>query len=191
MANPSSYLHTPYSQNDPARSVEVHPRTDGIPLQNGDRPDVNHAKLYHGGNYNYGHWAQYCDNALHQGPSPPPVVNLEHTYHKNANINYLPHGNDQDNLVASGPSNMDHTQSAHELLDGSVGDNLHPIPDFANSSSQGVPDSPSSGTSAMESLKCLADRYLHDPGTRIDTLRMGLSPSGGRLRVTIMFDIDV
>ncbi len=43
----------------------------------------------------------------------------------------------------------------------------------------------------MEGLKRLADRYLHDPGSRIDTLRMGLSPSGGRLRVTITFDIDV
>jgi len=43
----------------------------------------------------------------------------------------------------------------------------------------------------MESLIRLADRYLHDPGSRIDTLRMGLSPSGGRLRVTIVFDIDV
>jgi hypothetical protein len=43
----------------------------------------------------------------------------------------------------------------------------------------------------MESLKRLADRYLHDPGSRIDTLHMGLSPSGGRLRVTIVFDIDV
>jgi len=43
----------------------------------------------------------------------------------------------------------------------------------------------------MESLKRFADRYLHDPGSRTDTLCMGLSPSGGRLRVTITFDIDV
>jgi len=65
------------------------------------------------------------------------------------------------------------------------------MPDFANSLSQSVPGPPPSGTSATESLIRLADRYLHDPGSRIDTLRMGLSPSGGRLKVTIVFDIDV
>ena len=65
------------------------------------------------------------------------------------------------------------------------------VPGFANSFSQTVPGPGLPGTSAMEGLKRLADRYLHDPGSRIDTLRMGLSPSGGRLRVTITFDIDV
>src|ERR1700761_5001036 len=54
-----------------------------------------------------------------------------------------------------------------------------------------VLDSPPSGTLAMESLKRLADRYLHDPGSRIGTLHMGLSPSGGRLRVMIVFDMEV
>ena len=54
-----------------------------------------------------------------------------------------------------------------------------------------VPDSPPAGTLAMESLKRLADRYLHDPGSRIETLRVGLSPSGGQLKVTIVFDMDV
>jgi hypothetical protein len=43
----------------------------------------------------------------------------------------------------------------------------------------------------METLKCLADLYLHDPRSHIDTLRMGLSPSGGWVRVTIVIDIDV
>jgi len=78
-----------------------------------------------------------------------------------------------------------------EMLDGGMGYYLPPMPDFGNSFSQSVPDSPPSRTSAMESLKRLADRYLHDPGSRIDTLRMELSSSGGRLRVAIMFDIDV
>jgi len=64
------------------------------------------------------------------------------------------------------------------------------MPDLANSS-QNVPGSPPGGTLAMENLKRLADRYLHDPGSRIDTLRLGLSPSGGRLRVMIVFDMDV
>ena len=63
--------------------------------------------------------------------------------------------------------------------------------DAANSLCQSVPDRSLSGTAAMETLKRLADRYLHDPGLRIDTLRMGLSPSGGRLRVMIVFDLDI
>ena len=64
------------------------------------------------------------------------------------------------------------------------------MPDFADPISQSVPDSPPSESVAMESLRRLADRYLHDPGSHIDTLRMGLSPSSGRLRVMIVFDID-
>jgi hypothetical protein len=39
-------------------------------------------------------------------------------------------------------------------------------------------------------MERLANRYLNDPGSRIDTLRVGLSPSGGRSRVMIVFDID-
>jgi hypothetical protein len=44
---------------------------------------------------------------------------------------------------------------------------------------------------AMESLKRLAERYVQDPGSQVDTLRMGMSPSGGRLRVMIVLDIDI
>ncbi len=139
----------------------------------------------------------------------------QRTYQKNPTIDHPPPGNDQDNLVASGPSHMEYyPQSAHvrslsrfyshdilmvclsihapqEILDGGVGDYLPPVPDLANSFPQSVPDTFPPGTSAMESLKRFADRYLHDPGSRIDTPRMGLNPSGGRLRVTITFDIDV
>ena len=78
-----------------------------------------------------------------------------------------------------------------DVPDGGVRDRAPLMLDSANSFSPSVPDPPPSGTSAMESLKNLADRYLHDPGSRIDTLRMGLSPSGGRLRVTVVFEIDV
>lgn len=45
--------------------------------------------------------------------------------------------------------------------------------------------------SAKECLKRLADRYLNDPCSQVDTLRMGLTPSGGRLRVMIVLDIDI
>ena len=78
-----------------------------------------------------------------------------------------------------------------DLTNGDVRDYAPLMPDIADPISQSVPDSSPSGTLAMESLRRLADRYLHDPGSRIDTLRMGLSPSSGRLRVMIVFDIDV
>ncbi len=66
-----------------------------------------------------------------------------------------------------------------------------PMPDVADAFSRSVPESAPSGMLAMESLKRLSDRYLHDPGSRVGALRMGLSPSGGRLRVMIVLDIDI
>ena len=42
----------------------------------------------------------------------------------------------------------------------------------------------------MEDLKRLAIRYLHNPDSRVDTLRMGLSPSGGRFMVMILLEVD-
>jgi hypothetical protein len=39
----------------------------------------------------------------------------------------------------------------------------------------------------MESLKRLSDRYLHDPGSQVHTLCMGLSPVVG----WIVLDIDI
>lgn len=74
-----------------------------------------------------------------------------------------------------------------------IGEGRPPLtmPDSANSFSQSVLRSPPSGALAVENLRRLAERYLHDPGSRIDTLRIGLSPSGGRLRVTIIFDMEI
>lgn len=54
-----------------------------------------------------------------------------------------------------------------------------------------VPESAPSGMLATECLKRLANRYLQDPGSRVDTVRVGLSPSRGRLSVMIMLDIDI
>ncbi|KAH9026871.1 hypothetical protein EDB84DRAFT_1677613 [Lactarius hengduanensis] len=215
MANPPSYLHTVTSHPRSGHFVEVTPQSDsddGILLQSEHQLlhqlDVNHAESYHGHGvgYDYGHWTQYCDNAPYQGP-PPSAVNLDgqldgqYAFIRNPgpNTDYPPSGNDQDNLVASasGPSHgVYHPPPVHapqDMSNDGVRDHAPLMLDFANSFSQSVPDSPPSpsGTLAMESLKRLVDRYLHDPGSRMDTLRMGLSPSGGRLRVTIMFDIDV
>ncbi len=124
----------------------------------------------------------------------------QRTYHKNPTIDhmeYYPQSAHVRSLSRFYSHDLDllmvclTIHAPQEMLDGGVGDYLRPMPDLANSFSQSVPDTLPPGTSAMESLRRLADRYLHDPGSRIDTLRMGLSPSGGRLRVTIMFDIDV
>ncbi len=66
------------------------------------------------------------------------------------------------------------------------------MPDVADPFSRSVPaEFTPSRMLAMERLKGLADLYLHDPGSRVGALRMGLSPSGGRLRVMIVLDIDV
>ena len=53
-----------------------------------------------------------------------------------------------------------------------------------------VPNSEPSRTSAMEDLKHLANRYLRKPDSRVDTLRMGLNPSGRRFVVMIVLEVD-
>jgi hypothetical protein len=64
------------------------------------------------------------------------------------------------------------------------------MPDIAEPFSRNVPNY-DSRTSAMEDdLKRLAVRYLHNPDSRVDTLRMGLSPSGGRFMVMILLEVD-
>lgn len=72
-----------------------------------------------------------------------------------------------------------------------VRDRSPPMPDVTDTFSGSVPESAPSGMSAKECLKRLADRYLNDPCSQVDTLRMGLTPSGGRLRVMIVLDIDI
>jgi hypothetical protein len=65
------------------------------------------------------------------------------------------------------------------------------MPGVADPFSQNVPSSDPSRMSATEDLKRLMSRYLDNPDSRVDTFRVGLSPSGGRLRVMIMLDIDI
>jgi hypothetical protein len=65
------------------------------------------------------------------------------------------------------------------------------MPDVTDTSSRSAPESVPPGVSAKECLKRLADRYLNDPCSQVDTLRMGLTPSRGRLRVMIVVDIDI
>jgi hypothetical protein len=42
----------------------------------------------------------------------------------------------------------------------------------------------------MADLKRLVNRYLHNPDSRVDTLRVGLSPSGRRFVVMILLEAD-
>jgi hypothetical protein len=65
------------------------------------------------------------------------------------------------------------------------------IPEVADPLSQNASNSDPSRMSATEDLKRLMGRYLDNPDSRVDTFRVGLSPSGGRLRVMILLDIDI
>ncbi|KAI9455944.1 hypothetical protein BJY52DRAFT_617113 [Lactarius psammicola] len=77
-----------------------------------------------------------------------------------------------------------------DIQNGEVRDCPPSMPDVAGAFSRSVSEYAPLEISAMEGLKCLADRYLHDPGSQVNALRMGLSPSGGRLRVMVVVDID-
>ncbi len=81
--------------------------------------------------------------------------------------------------------------TSQDIPNGEVGDRPQPMPDVVDPFSRSVPEFARSGMSAIEGLKRLADRYLNDPCSQVDTLHMGLSPSGGRLRVMIVLDIDI
>ena len=64
------------------------------------------------------------------------------------------------------------------------------MPDIADPFSRNPLNSDTYRTPAREDLKRLATRYLCNPDSRVDTLRMGLSPSGGRFMVMIVLEVD-
>jgi len=170
MSNESSFLHSPRTlYHYPVENVELPSSTigDGIPWPIGDQSDANNAGAYHGPNdIDHGHWTQYRDNLWYdlEGP-PPPAADLEgrDVYHRN--LNNIPN-------------------------DG-AGDRPPPMSDVVHPSSRNIPESVPSITQAMEGLKRLANCYLNDPCSQVDDLRMGLSPSGRRLRVMIVLDMDI
>jgi hypothetical protein len=79
---------------------------------------------------------------------------------------------------------------SQDLPNNGVRDRPPPMPEVADPFSQNVPNSDPSRMPATEELKCLMSRYLDNPDSQIDTFRVGLSPSGSRLRVMIVLDID-
>jgi hypothetical protein len=64
------------------------------------------------------------------------------------------------------------------------------VPDVADPFSQNVPNSDHSRMPAMGDLRRLAYRYLHNPDSRVDTLRIWLNPSGHRFMVMILLEVD-
>ncbi|KAI9455943.1 hypothetical protein BJY52DRAFT_616991 [Lactarius psammicola] len=201
MSNESSFLRSPCPQHGLVENVEIPPSTsnyDNVPL-NARQLDENYVGAYHDSNYtDYGHLTQYhdnlhSDNLWYEGP-PPPTANLEgqYTYQTNPNIGYPSSGNARRMLVPLGPFRGEYDiPPAHDLPNDGVGDRPQPMPDVADAFSRSVPESVPSRMSAMEGLKRLSGRYLHDSGSQVGALRMGLSPSGDRLRVTIVLDIDI
>ncbi|KAH9166551.1 hypothetical protein EDB89DRAFT_1910110 [Lactarius sanguifluus] len=183
----NSFLRSPRPRYDLVENLDLPPSTSNhnvrvVPRWNGYQPDANYAGVYRGPNHtDYGHGVQYRDNPWYEGP-PPPAANWEGQYaHQTSpNIGYPTFGNAQHMPVPPGPSHGEYNIPP-----------AHAMPDVADAFSSNVPDSAPSEMSAMENLKRLSDRYLHHPGSRVGALRMGLSPSGGRLRVMITLDIDV
>lgn len=185
------YGHGLGENAEPTPSTSIN---DGTPWLTAHQPDTNYVGADHGPNYAvYGRhrYDPYHDNLWHGPEGPPSAVNLErqYAYQTNPNIDYLTPGNAQHLLVPPGPSH--NIPPAHDIPNGVVRDRSAPLPDVTDTFSRSVPESVSSGVSAKECLKRLADRYLNDPGSQVDTLRMGLTPSGGRLRVMIVLDIDI
>ncbi|KAH8992380.1 hypothetical protein EDB92DRAFT_563502 [Lactarius akahatsu] len=219
MPNDSSFLYAPCCQNDPLRSVHPPSGTHGnVPRPNGHQPGVNYAGPYHSGNdANFGDWGpQYHDNVWNEGP-PPPSTNSEgqYAYQGSPNVDYAPPGSAQHHFAAPGPLLLEYHMppayvrtlslsftlcsrrvcmvSNRVRTQGIPNDGHAPriaMPDVADPFSRNIPNPDPSRTSAVEDLKRLANRYLHNPDSLVDTLRVGLSPSGGRFTVMILLEVD-
>ncbi|KAH9170537.1 hypothetical protein EDB89DRAFT_1272658 [Lactarius sanguifluus] len=161
-----------------------------VPWPNGHHPGVNDGPYHGRHDGNYGDWAQYRDNVWNEGPLPPSAnFEVQYAYQGSPNFSYAPPRNAQHYLSAPGPPPVEyHVPPAHGMPNGSQ---VPPaaMPDVADPFSRNVPNPDPSRTSAMEDLKRLANRYLHNPDARVDTLRMGLSPSGGRFMVMILLEV--
>ncbi|KAH9022730.1 hypothetical protein EDB83DRAFT_1993094 [Lactarius deliciosus] len=197
MSNESLFLRSPRPQHDLVENPELPPPAsnhNNVHQLNGHQSDANFSSAYHHPNYaGYGHRAQYRGSPYRNNPwfdGPPPTAG-QHTYQTNPNhIGYPSSGNAQ-NIDLPGPSRGEYyVPPAHDISHNGVRNRAPPMPDVADTF-RSVPEFAPSGMSAMDDLKRLADRYLHDPGSQVNTLRMGLSPSSGRLRVMIVLDIDI
>jgi hypothetical protein len=71
------------------------------------------------------------------------------------------------------------------LNDGTIGQ-----PPHVAAPSQGIPGPVLPGMSAGEELRRLANRYLHDPDSRIDRVRVRRSRQSGKVKVMILLELD-
>ncbi|KAI9444599.1 hypothetical protein H4582DRAFT_2094478 [Lactarius indigo] len=151
---------------------------------NGHQPDANFTGAYHHPNYaGYGHWAQYHGSPYRNIPrleGPPPAAEMYPNM-----------------LVPPGPSRgayyvpPAHVRSLSVTYQTAESEVTRYPCQTSRIPSPGAFQNPApSGMSVMDDMKRLADRYLHNPGSQVNILRMGLSPSSDRLRVMIVLDID-
>jgi hypothetical protein len=56
--------------------------------------------------------------------------------------------------------------------------------------SQGIPGAVLPGMSAGEELRQLANRYVHDPDSRVDRVRVRRSRRTGKVKVMILLELD-
>ncbi|KAF8274317.1 hypothetical protein EI94DRAFT_850317 [Lactarius quietus] len=179
---PLGPLRTPHPHDDLGENAELPPSTSNhynVPQLNVHQPDYRD-NLHRG-------------NLWYQGPQPPATsLGDQYTYQTNPSIGYPPPGNAEHMFVAPGPSSGEyHIPPARDPPNNGVRDRPLPMPDVTNTFSRNVPNSDHSRVSATEDLKRLTSRYLDNPHSRVDTFRVGLSPSGSRLRVMIVLDIDI
>jgi hypothetical protein len=139
----------------------------------------------------------------------------QYTHEPNpSTIGYPPPGNAEHMFAAHGPPRGEHyyIPPAHvpvcylhilrtavyltmpmpqDIPNNGIRERPPPMPEGTDPFSQNVPNPDPSRMSATEDLKRLMSRYLDNPDSQVDTFRVGLSPSGSRLRVMIMLDIDI
>ncbi|KAI0297547.1 hypothetical protein B0F90DRAFT_1819151 [Multifurca ochricompacta] len=184
MANESSTVALP-SQHAAVLPPDHTFRSDE-PLLDGPYPPVNYL------NYPSSP-AHYTANAgVYNGPAPPVTGPVEpYIYQGNHCAGYPPFGIVQHFPVAPGPSQVGYNVPLGPMIpNDSVVGWVPPPPNVAGPSRE-IPNSNpvSSEMIAEDELKRLARRYLQNPESRVDRVRMRQSGSG-RFKVMIMLEID-
>ncbi|KAH9958882.1 hypothetical protein BGW80DRAFT_1564813 [Lactifluus volemus] len=146
-----------------------------------------------GSHPNYGTPSQYTTNVGYDDPSSP-VAGLEERpqYAYQGAPHFPPPGTAQhtfDLPIIPGPLRPEYNAPAlarpQMLNDGTIGQ-----PPNVAGPSQGVPGPVLHGMSAGEELRQLANRYVHDPDSRVDRVRVRRSRRSGKVKVMILLELD-